>query len=101
MLTEYGTSVWGLGALQMASSAPVASLPSPYPDWSREGKTSRWWGHGVLSPIPARLAKEWLGVKVPTLVLRRPHQAASERPLWGRPHSPTTAPLPRSWRGST
>lgn len=90
MLTD--TSMWGLWALHMASSAPVASLPSSHPGCSRDGKGSRWWGHGVLSPVPARLAKEWLGVKVPTLVLRRLHQAASERPLWGHPHSPPHSP---------
>lgn len=32
------TGVWGLWALQMASSAPVASLPSSHPGWSRDGK---------------------------------------------------------------
>lgn len=55
-------------------------------------KTEQMVGTQTLSSVPARLAKMQPGKKVPILVLKRSHQAASGRPLWGHLHflSPTT-----------
>lgn len=76
----------------MASSAPRASLPSPHPGGSRDGKEKGADGgdtefHPQSQPGWPRSG--WGRVSI--LVLRRSPQAASWRPLRDRPHFPSRA----------
>lgn len=81
-----------LGPLSMASPAPRASLPSPHPGGSRDGKEKGADGgdtefHPQSQPGWPRSG--WGRVSI--LVPRRSLQAACGRPLLDRPHSPSRA----------
>lgn len=61
----------------MASPAPVASLPSSHPGWSK------WWGHRVLSLVPARLSEKRPPLFLcPTMTQRLTRQHGKAPDVW-------------------